>query len=168
MEKRCRRCKKILTPENTYPCLYNKILVCKECISQRQSELNKIRLKNNKNYRKKRNEYSRNYRARHKKYFRNKVKQYQRDFIVHINGHPTRVEKKAPRPQDNRCQVCSNLPKKLLYHHPTDERPDIGIWVCSQCHIVAETVDAIKGKKKSITAQKTNKYEIWLIAQQIP
>jgi len=69
-----------------------------------------------------------------------------------INGvHKTYKVHKRPRP-DN-CEVCRAFRPLgaglLSWHHWDDEHLDIGLWLCSDCHVIGNGVD--KGIEKGLT-----------------
>ena len=50
---------------------------------------------------------------------------------------------KPPRPEDNKCQICGRVCKRLAYHHWDDEHPERGIWICQpKCHDGCEFVES--------------------------
>jgi hypothetical protein len=52
--------------------------------------------------------------------------------------------------------------KRLEYHHWDDSRPSMGIWMCYQCHRLAERIDDIDGGNvdRLIEAYRNMKQEI--------
>jgi hypothetical protein len=44
----------------------------------------------------------------------------------------------------SRCQVCHRHPRKGMYlqhHHWDHNNPEIGIWLCDDCHKMAKLID---------------------------
>ncbi len=50
------------------------------------------------------------------------------------------VNKRA-KPINMGCEVCHKPANRLDYHHWNDDYPCLGLWLCVQCHIMAEKVD---------------------------
>ncbi len=44
-------------------------------------------------------------------------------------------------PEDNKCELCGKVRKRLGYHHWDDERPSLGLWLGIRCHNFAEILD---------------------------
>lgn len=128
--KKCRVCGVELNSGNTYACIMRTgSRICKKC----QREYVRAWGKSNPERKRK---YLRKWYSRNPNYMRNYMREYMRtNYISHI-----RVPKKRQRPES--CEVCGRQPKRLAYHHWDDEHPEVGIWVCIFCHIIAETIDS--------------------------
>lgn len=58
------------------------------------------------------------------------------------NGKPVYLRgNKRQRPEDNKCEVCGLVRKRLEYHHWDDDNLSKGLYLCFGCHIFAERVD---------------------------
>ncbi|MBU2060034.1 MAG: hypothetical protein KKB38_20155 [Gammaproteobacteria bacterium] len=67
-------------------------------------------------------------------------KEYARKHVLMVNGKTTVVNKR-PRPNDT-CELCSRVVDRLHYHHWDDGNPHLGVWVCSSCHKLCESVES--------------------------
>jgi predicted transcriptional regulator len=70
----------------------------------------------------------------------------QNHISTRINGERVRlIAKKRPMP-DN-CELChkketlEHEKARLVWHHWNDEHPELGMWICLQCHSFAGRVD---------------------------
>jgi len=84
---------------------------------------------------------------------------YERHHRLTSRGHrlfgPNQVTKR-PYPEDPiRCEVCRHVfdesdKRPLLYHHWNNEVPDWGIWVCTPCHKLCESIDSCPPKELEV------------------
>jgi len=60
-----------------------------------------------------------------------------------INGKETILKgNKRPYPKDQKCEICKEVRKFLIYHHWDDKDISKGVWCCPfECHGLAETLD---------------------------
>lgn len=74
---------------------------------------------------------------------REQISEYYRKHIVCFkNGKQVRILNKRLHPGIyNACEFCNKVTKKIYYHHWSDEHPEWGIYLCTQCHDFAERVD---------------------------
>ena len=64
-----------------------------------------------------------------------------------LNWRTTRIQtgngyikvNRSPKPDS--CMVCGVKGKKMDYHHWDDNHPCLGLYLCIQCHMMAEKVD---------------------------
>ena len=78
-------------------------------------------------------------------------KKYQTDrnkvyHMTHLRKFGNSVVAKRPKP--NSCEVCGRLhdvvenPNSILqWHHWNDEHPELGMWLCFWCHMLAEAIE---------------------------
>lgn len=45
------------------------------------------------------------------------------------------------RPRPETCELCRRNSRRLHYHHWNDEEIEVGLWLCTACHRLAEVVD---------------------------
>lgn len=70
-----------------------------------------------------------------------KTRKYRRNHLVILkNGRQIYIKNKRIR-NNNCCELCGQIPKRLFYHHWDDEHPEWGMWLCTYCHHFAERVD---------------------------
>jgi len=43
----------------------------------------------------------------------------------------------------NMCEICGRERKLVSYHHWIKETPEIGMWLCSSCHFVANILEKL-------------------------
>lgn len=61
---------------------------------------------------------------------------------VMIDGVRTIITSIRKREYTRECELCHKRPKRrLYYHHWLNDFPQIGLWLCFKCHMLAETVD---------------------------
>lgn len=70
------------------------------------------------------------------------------------NGKRVRINK---RQHPEVCEICGKKPKSaaLAYHHWDDNKPQLGIWICTGCHTWAEAIE-----KKQKIRMPANLYSI--------
>ncbi|MFA5037721.1 MAG: hypothetical protein WC479_11160 [Candidatus Izemoplasmatales bacterium] len=73
----------------------------------------------------------------------NKDKVRARQRQQNLGGRWTGLHK---REYQGTCEICGyqaagTMQDKLGYHHWDDSTPDLGLWLCSQCHKYAEGMD---------------------------
>lgn len=72
------------------------------------------------------------------------VRDYRRSNFIGTTNKIIKV-KKRPYPEDDSCELCGERRKKyLVYHHWDDKRPELGIWICVNCHTIVGYIE--KGK----------------------
>lgn len=113
----CMECGVKLTEENWHIC-YRKSghYICKECDRKRQ----------------------RKYYAENKEKCRKFQRDYARQHYLEVKGKRIRVNK---RPHQDRCELCGEEKSRIEYHHWDDETPENGLWLCFDCHRLAEVID---------------------------
>uniref|UniRef100_A0A6M3JJM6 Putative HNH endonuclease n=1 Tax=viral metagenome TaxID=1070528 RepID=A0A6M3JJM6_9ZZZZ len=83
-------------------------------------------------------EYNKKWREEHPE----AVKEWQRSYHerkrLRVNGKTISVNK---RPKTIGCEMCGEIVNRLEYHHWDDEHPCLGLWLCWNCHRIAEGVD---------------------------
>jgi hypothetical protein len=47
------------------------------------------------------------------------------------------------RPRPTSCELCSREGVRLFHHHWNDDKPELGVFVCWECHKVCELVDEL-------------------------
>lgn len=150
---KCRVCgTELIVGKNWYPSLKKKKdYICKKCLYQKtKNAIYKWRKKNYKKWRKYQNKWNRE----HKEQKRN----WQR---IHSLGQHNKVIyglNKRPYPKDGRCEICGQKSKRLFYHHWNDENLNMGIWVCFNCHQLAELIDKNYFSKYGEKYLKTKEY----------
>lgn len=66
------------------------------------------------------------------------------NYLYVYSGDEKKRVRVNKRPYHSVCELCSLLRETgnmLHYHHWDDNRPWLGIWVCSSCHHLAEAID---------------------------
>lgn len=48
---------------------------------------------------------------------------------------------KRPWPKDGKCELCGKIKNRMAYHHWDNSRPSMGLWLCYNCHNIAEGVE---------------------------
>jgi len=86
--------------------------------------------------RKKRLEHCKKWESKNKE----KRKIYKRMTRLIVNGKSIQVKK---RDFQGYCELCGKqIEKRPKWHHWDDEHPELGLWLCSNCHwYVAEAVE---------------------------
>lgn len=86
-------------------------------------------------------------RKRQKEYYwknPEKARQYQREYarnhILKIQGKVIILNKRK-RPFSNQCELCKEKQQRIEYHHWNDRKPENGLWLCFDCHRLAERMD---------------------------
>ena len=59
------------------------------------------------------------------------------------NGKKVWIPIPYRRSKPEKCEVCSKVTRRLLYHHWNNNDLSKGLWVCDQCHRIAEGVEAV-------------------------
>lgn len=71
-------------------------------------------------------------------------KDYQRRTMICTGASKegtTVIKHLEKRPYTEVCELCETRSKRLHYHHWISDNPSIGVWVCFNCHRVAELID---------------------------
>jgi len=79
--------------------------------------------------------------ARVKANYHNGDKQRRRQTTLHINGKRVGGLNKRLYPEDDLCELCDHQSKRLSYHHWDGQNLNKGLWLCIQCHRLAEAMD---------------------------
>lgn len=66
---------------------------------------------------------------------------YRRTTLCLGDGNIIRGLNKRLYPEGNICELCNKEARCLGYHHWDDNEPSIGIYVCTTCHRVAESIE---------------------------
>ena len=80
----------------------------------------------------------RKYRAKREWYLRNREQVLARHRQSWLSGKWKHLLK---RQYPGQCELCEAKVKLLHYHHWDDAHPEVGVWLCPQCHRYAEGFD---------------------------
>lgn len=167
-EKYCKDCNILLTDENQYPSgIKHGSRICKKCLSKRVLEhrhnrtpltvgvcryCNASMTPENWSLTNRKAGYKCcimcNRKQANQKYLRRKAKLRETMITTKVNGKPTVIYTNK-RPYSNTCELCGTQ-TKTAYHHWNSEQPHWGLWLCWQCHMLAEGID----EKGLVLAQK--------------
>lgn len=76
-----------------------------------------------------------------KEQYKRKRKWFIENYLgVRINDKNTYIRVKK-RPYPGHCELCDKVNIKIMYHHWNKDRPDIGMWICQNCHNKAEAIE---------------------------
>ena len=82
---------------------------------------------------------------------------------VEIDGIKRRIKVDRKSPKPGRCELCHKEAQKqgMNWHHWDDEHPEIGLWLCLNCHGFAEGADSgLKVEEYSSLKDKANRGEL--------
>lgn len=118
---------------------------------KRIKEYNKKWAKENKE---KLNEYQKKWAKEHRK----QLREIDRKTKIVTGGKKYSGLKKREYPIDNKCELCEEVAKRLVYHHWDDNdlqkgKNVKGIWICNMCHQFVEFIE-----KHSDYQKYSNKY----------
>ncbi|KKM73765.1 hypothetical protein LCGC14_1407150 [marine sediment metagenome] len=65
---------------------------------------------------------------------------HRRRILGTSSGRLTGLDKRT-YPSNAACELCHHVGRQLGYHHWNDENPNLGLWLCTRCHNVAEAAD---------------------------
>lgn len=113
----CVECNVELTHKNWHES-YRKTrhYICKECERKRQ----------------------RKYYSENKEKYRKYQREYARQYLLNVKGKKIRVNKRI---YQEKCELCNEEKSRIEYHHWNDEKPENGLWLCFNCHRLAEVID---------------------------
>jgi len=135
---RCNVCKKLLTVLNWYETFKNnRLFVCKHCHDVRVRDW---KYKNPEEIKK----LIRNWSRKHN------LTTWRNGKQIVLRGN------KRNYPKTQKCELCNQKHKKLVYHHWDEKNISKGIWIDYKCHMFIETIDKF-GKfliKKYISLKK--------------
>lgn len=58
-----------------------------------------------------------------------------------VNGVRQYIAVSGKRDPTDSCEMCDQVPKRLVYHHWNDADYSQGIWICQSCHNIAHGVE---------------------------
>lgn len=90
---------------------------------------------------------------------RPEIKQKRRDKrrVTRLDTKGRRL-KVSKRPWPGKCEMCSRERKglrQLSWHHWDDNCPELGLWLCTHCHIFSE------GVEKGLTLERYQELKEW-------
>lgn len=104
-------------------------------------------------------EAGRRYYYNHRELVWGRSNDYKRKHTLTTGGKTYYGLEKRPRPNDEACELCGKVGKKLDYHH-WDTNKSKGMWVCFACHRGCEAIDAgIIDQYLQLKAQINNTFE---------
>jgi len=76
---------------------------------------------------------------------RTKLRGKERMSRLSVNGKRIRIKKRV-YPNNQICELCHKVKKRLGYHHWDDDKPEFGMWICIRCHHFVETLEEYSDK----------------------
>ena len=73
-----------------------------------------------------------------------KEREYERRRVVCTSRNGVQyvlIGNKRERPKDGKCELCTDIPKRLAYHHWDDKNLKKAIWCCPRCHHILNSIE---------------------------
>lgn len=138
----CRVCNNELGDENWYPSLRcRNVRLCIECAKRKSAVRDKrFYIKHKVKIIQQKKEYQQRNREN--------ILAYNRLHYLGTDGRFFSGLNKRTYPDNHQCELCDKPVNRLGYHHWDDGNMSVGIWLCSQCHVLAELTE------KDITSER--------------